>query len=94
MTGPVRKIRRPVVLRLAVALAALGGACLVASMLIGFLIADHSSSDGSPSSLLAIGLGGFGFFAVLISAAVLGGLALARLGRVSRRRPHRTPGRD
>ena len=78
--------------RLAVALAALGGICLVASMLIAFFIADHSSSDSSASSLIAIGLGGLGFLAALLGAVLLGGLALARFWRRARRPPQRAPG--
>ncbi len=67
--------------RLAVALAAGGGVCLVAGMLIGLLVADHSSSDSSASSLIAIGLGSVGFLAVLLGVVLLGGIVLARLWR-------------
>ena len=35
--------------RLAVGLAAIGGICLVAGMLATILVADHSSSDSSPT---------------------------------------------
>jgi len=77
-----------VALRIAVALAASGGICLVASMLLAFLVADHSSSDSSPSSLIAIGLGGLGGLAVALSALLLGAIALARLWRRTRRSPH------
>lgn len=72
---------------LAVALAAAGGICIVASMLTAFLVADHSSSDSSPSSLIAIGLGGLGVLAVALGALLLGGIALARLWRRARRSP-------
>jgi hypothetical protein len=54
---------------------------MVASMLIAFLVADHSSSDSSASSLIAIGTGGVGFLAVLLGAVLLCGIALARLWR-------------
>jgi len=67
-------------LRLAVALAALGGICLVAAAVVANVLADHSSSDSSASSLTAVGLAGFGVSAVL-GAAVVGGIALARLRR-------------
>jgi hypothetical protein len=79
-------------LAVALALAALGGICLVASMLIAFFIADHSSSDSSASSLIAIGLGGLGFLAALLGAVLLGGVALARFWRRARRPPQRAPG--
>ena len=52
-----------------------------------FLVADHSSSDSSPSSLIAIGLGGLGVLAVALGALLLGGIALARLWRRARRSP-------
>ena len=71
---------------LAVALAAAGGICIVASMLTAFLVADHSSSDSSPSSLIAIGLGALGVLALALGALLLGGIALARLWRRTARR--------
>jgi hypothetical protein len=72
----------------AVVLAAAGGICIVASMLTAFIVADHSSSDSSPSSLIAIGLGGLGVLAVALGALLLGAIALARLRRRARRPPH------
>ncbi|HEY7013968.1 MAG TPA: hypothetical protein VH480_14495 [Streptosporangiaceae bacterium] len=80
-------------LRVAIGLAALGGVCLVAGMLVATLIADHSSSDSSPSSLVAIGLGGIGFIAVLLGVAVFGGIMLARFWRRLRQPPPEAPGR-
>lgn len=80
-------------LRVAIGLAALGGVCLVAGMLVATLIADHSSSDSSPSSLVAIGLGGVGFLAVLLGVAVFGGVMLARFWRRLRQPPPEAPGR-
>jgi len=68
-------------LRLAVALAALGGICLVAAAVVAHVLADHSSSDSSASSLTAVGLAGFGVSAVLGAAAAGGSVALARLRR-------------
>jgi hypothetical protein len=65
--------------RLAVALAALGGGCLVAGAVVANVLADHSSSDSSASSLAAVGLAGFGVAAVLGAAATGGSIALARL---------------
>jgi len=64
---------------------------MVASMLIAFVIADHSSSDSSPSSLIAIGLGGLGVLAVALGTLLLSGIALARLWRRIRRRPRAAP---
>lgn len=68
-------------MRLAVALAALGGICLVASAVVARVLADHSSSDSSASSLTAVGLAGFGVLAVLVAAVVGGSLTLARVRR-------------
>jgi hypothetical protein len=72
---------------IAVVLAAAGGICIAASMLTAFVVADHSSSDSSPGSLIAIGLGGLGVLAVALGALLLGGIALARLWRQARRSP-------
>ncbi len=66
-------------MRLAIGLAAGGGLCMVASMLLSFLVADHSSSDSSPSSLIAIVLGSLGFLAVLLSAVLFASAGLVRL---------------
>ncbi len=82
---PGPRAGRSLTVRLAVTLASLGGACIVASMLVAYLIADHSSSDSSPSSLAAVGLGGLGFLSVLLGAALFIGAALARLRRPGRR---------
>ena len=79
--------------RLALTLAAIGGICLVAGMLVAFLVADHSSSDSSFSSLIAIGLGGLGFLAVVLGALLLGGIALIRLWRRLQRPRLKVPGR-
>lgn len=83
MNGPARRRRWSPAARLALALAGLGGVCIVASVLIAYLIADHSSSDSSPSSLVAIGLGGLGFLSVVLGAALFIGAALARFWRGS-----------
>jgi UDP-N-acetylmuramyl pentapeptide phosphotransferase/UDP-N-acetylglucosamine-1-phosphate transferase len=77
--------------RVAAGLAALGGICLVAGLLIATLIADHSSSDSSPSSLVAIGLGGIGFLAVLLGVVLFGGIGLVRLWRRLRPPPPGAP---
>jgi hypothetical protein len=77
-------------LHIAVAVAAFGGICLLASLFTGYFIADHSSSDSSPSSLTAIGLAAVGLLAILVGTGLLGGVALARLRRV-RRPPHGAP---
>jgi hypothetical protein len=54
-------------------------------MLIAFLVADHSSSDSSPSSLAAIGLGSIGVALVLLGSALLAVLSVGRLWRWARR---------
>ena len=85
MGHPIERRGRSRAGRLAVGLAAAGGISIVVSMLIGFLIADHSSSDSSPSSLLAIGLGGIGVVLVILGCCVFAGLALGWLWRRARR---------
>jgi hypothetical protein len=72
---------------LAVALAASGGICIVASLLTAFVVAGHSSSGSSPSSVIAIGLAGLGVLALVLGALLLGGIALTRLWRRARRSP-------
>jgi UDP-N-acetylmuramyl pentapeptide phosphotransferase/UDP-N-acetylglucosamine-1-phosphate transferase len=74
--------------RLGTGLAAGGGICIVASMLIAFLVADHSSSDSSPSSLVAIGLGTIGVVLVILGAAVRAVVSLAWLWHRVHRPPH------
>jgi hypothetical protein len=87
--GQVRNLRPrsgpSLVVWVGVVIAASGGFCLVASILIAFLVADRSSSDSSPSSLIAIGLGTLGVLAVILGVVILAGAALARLWRRSRR---------
>jgi hypothetical protein len=57
-------------------------------MLIAFLVADHSSSDSSPSSLAAIGLGSIGVALVLLGSALLAVLSVGRVWRWVRRDSH------
>ena len=92
MRTPVKRAGRSVAVWLAVSLAAVGGVLLVASVLVAFLVADHSSSDSSASSVIAIGLGGVGFLAFVLSGVLLGVVALARLWRRVRRPVRGTPG--
>ena len=77
--------------RLAVGLAASGGISLVAGMLVAIVIADHSSSDSSPSSLIAIVLGSIGIILVVLGcvlfAALFAAAALVRLRRWASRTP-------
>jgi multisubunit Na+/H+ antiporter MnhB subunit len=82
------------VLRLAACLAVTGIVCIAASLLIAYLIADHSSSDSSPSSLTAIGLGGLGFLFVLVGVLLVIGNGLERLWRRVRAPSGGTPGRS
>jgi len=79
VNAQVKRPGRSVAVRLAIVLVAAGGICLVAGILTAFLIADHSSSDDSPSSLIAIGLLELGVLAVALGAVLFGGIALARL---------------
>jgi integral membrane sensor domain MASE1 len=90
MSRPAK--RRGLILWLAVRLAALGGILLVASFLVAFLVADHSSSDSSASSLVAIVAGALGYLALVVAAALLGVVAMARLWRRVRRPVRRVPG--
>ena len=78
--------------RLATALAAAGGIGIVASMLFAFVIADHSSSDSSPSSVIAIGLGSIGVVLVVLGCAVFTGVAVGWLWRRAGRLSHRGSG--
>jgi hypothetical protein len=54
-------------------------------MLIAFLVADHSSSDSSPSSLVAIGLGSIGVALVVLGSVLLAILSVGQLWRWIRR---------
>jgi hypothetical protein len=87
MSTPVRRAPPSVPVRVALALVVLGGLSMVASIPVAYLLADHSSSDSSPSSLIAIGLGGYGFATVLLGGVLLGAVALTRLVRRTRRAP-------
>ena len=82
------------VLRLAAGLAVAGILCIAASLLIAYLIADQSSSDTSPSSLTAIGLGGLGFLLVLAGVLLVIGSGLERLWRRVRTPSGGTPSRS
>jgi UDP-N-acetylmuramyl pentapeptide phosphotransferase/UDP-N-acetylglucosamine-1-phosphate transferase len=73
--------RRSRAARLATGLAAAGGIAIVASMLIAFLIADHSSSDSSASSVIAIALGSIGVLLVVLGCGVFTVLACGWLWR-------------
>ena len=85
MSSDPPRPRRSRAARLGTGLAAGGGICIVASMLIAFLVADHSSSDSSPSSLAAVGLGGIGVALVLAGSALLAAVSLTPLWRRTRR---------
>jgi hypothetical protein len=65
---------------------------MAADLLLAFLVADHSSSDSSPSSLIAIALGSIGALAVLVGVLLFVGIALGRLWRWGRRRTPETSG--
>jgi hypothetical protein len=61
-------------------------------MLVAIVIADHSSSDSSPSSLIAIGLGSVGIILVVLGCAVLAAVGLGRLWRWASRTGHERMG--
>jgi hypothetical protein len=79
MSSTVRRPGSSPAARLGTGLAAGGGICIVASMLIAFVVADHSSSDSSPSSLAAIGVGTIGVALAVLGAAVRAVVSLAWL---------------
>lgn len=68
-------------MRLAVGAAVAGATCSAAGLFIAYLIADHSSSDSSPSSSTAVSLGVVGVLLVLFSAVLFIGHGLGRLWR-------------
>ena len=84
--------RPRLVLLIAAWLAVAGVAGVIASVLIAYLLADHSSSDSSPSSLAAIGLGGAGLLLILLSLVLLLGSGLDRLFRRAGPRARRNRG--
>jgi hypothetical protein len=88
MDNPIGRSGGSLAARLAVGLAAGGGVCIVASMLIGFLVADHSSSDSSPSSLITIGLGSIGVLLVILGVLLFAGAGLGGLWRRARQFRH------
>ena len=79
-------------MRLAAGAAAAGATCIVAGLFIAYLIAGHSSSDSSPSSLTAIGLGVPGVLLVLASEVLFIGHGLGRLRRWARGTPRDAQG--
>jgi hypothetical protein len=56
-------------------------------MLVAIAVADHSSSDSSPSSLIAIGLGSIGVILVVLGCLLFAAVALGRLWRSVSRPP-------
>jgi len=73
--------------RLAAGLAVAGVVCFAAALVVAYFIADHSSSDSSPSSLTAIGLGSAGIVLLLLGALLFAGHGLGLLWRYMRRPP-------
>ena len=91
MRAPNLRTRSRLAVRLATGAAVVGATCIVAGLLIAYLVADHSSSDSSPSSLTAIGLGVLGVLLVLVSAALFighgrDGFGAGPAGRLATRR--------
>jgi hypothetical protein len=78
--------------RLAVGVAVTGAICIVAGLLIAYLIAGHASSDSSPSSLTVIGLGCLGLLLVLLSAVLFIGRGLGQLWPWLRKPPRQAQG--
>ena len=92
MRTPARRTGWSLTVRLAVGVAIIGVICIVAGLLIAYLIADHSSADSSPSSLTAIGLGCLGFLLILLSAVLFIGRSRGPLWRWLRKPPRQAPG--
>jgi hypothetical protein len=65
--------------RIAIWLAILGGAGLLAAALVATFIADHSSSDSSPSTITAILLATGGAAVTILAGLVLAGYGLSRV---------------
>ena len=87
MPPPAVRAGSSLTVRLAVGLAAAGAACFAAGLVVAYFIADHSSSDSSPSSLTAIGLSSAGILLLLLGALLLTGHGLGLLWRHIRRPP-------
>jgi hypothetical protein len=87
MRTPAGRAGSSLTVRLAAGLAAAGVACFAAGVAVAYLIADHSSSDSSPSSLTAIGLGSGGIVLLLLGALLFTGHGLGLLWRHIRRPP-------
>jgi hypothetical protein len=73
--------RRPELSRVAVSLMVSGVIFLVAGWALGYLVADHSSSDSSASSQISIGLAATGTLVIAVGAVLLGCAAAARRWR-------------
>jgi hypothetical protein len=87
MRTPAARAGSSPTVRLAAGLAVAGVVCFAAGLVIAYFIADHSSSDSSPSSLTAIGLGSAGVLLLLLSALLFTGHGLGLLWRYIRRWP-------
>lgn len=87
MRTPAARAGSSPTVRLAAGLAAAGVGCFAVGLVIAYFIADHSSSDSSPSSLTAIGLGSVGILLLLLSALLFAGHGLGLLWRYIRRPP-------
>jgi len=70
--------------RVAIGLAAGGGLAMAVGVLVAFLVADHSSSDSSVSSVVAVLFGSVGLLCVLLGALLFAGIAVVRAGRLIR----------
>lgn len=81
MRTPAVYARSSLTVRVAVGLAAAGVVCFAAGLVVAYVIADHSSSDSSPSSLTAIGLSSAGVLLLLLGVLLFTGHGLALLWR-------------
>ena len=81
MSSQPLRARLPLAERVGVGLAAAGVIGLTSGFLIATLAADHSSSDSSLSSLIAIGLLSAGGAAIGSSAVLFTGIGVLRLWR-------------
>ena len=81
MSSHQLRARLPLAERVGLGLAAAGVVGLTSGFLLATLVADHSSSDSSLSSLISIGLLSAGGAAIASSAMLFTGIGVVRLWR-------------
>jgi hypothetical protein len=87
MRTPTPRTGSSLAVRLAAGATVTGVLSIGAGVAVAYLIADHSSSDSSPSSLTAIALIELGLLLALLGALLFAGIGLVRLWRRARRPP-------